>query len=82
MQPDFRTGEGADHDTNECNDLWSIRRGFDGHLGLDFSAGDFSVGANHHMSDTKSIECGASAGLFDHSGGQLLDFSDGDDFAG
>jgi len=77
----FRSGEGTDNDS-ECKELWSIRRGFDGHLGLDFSAGDFSVGANHHMSDTKSIECGASAGLFDHSGGQLLDFSDGDDFAG
>jgi hypothetical protein len=81
---DFRIGEGADHDTGECKELWSIRGGSDGRLALDFSAGGFSVGANHMStkSDTKSIECGASARLLDHSRGQLLEFSDGDDFSG
>jgi hypothetical protein len=77
----FEFGEGTDYDTGECKELWSIRRGFDGRLGLDFSAGGFSVRANH-MSDTRSIECVASARLYDHSRGQLLEFSDGDDFSG
>jgi hypothetical protein len=80
----FEFGEGTDYDTGECEELWSIRRGFDGRLGLDFSAGGFSVGANHMStkSTTKSIECVASARLFDLSRGQLLEFSDGDDFSG
>jgi hypothetical protein len=77
---DFRSGEGTDYDS-ECKELGSVRRGFDGRLVLDFCAGDFSVGAND-MSDTKSIECNASARLFDHSRGQLLEFSHGDDFSG
>jgi len=61
-----------------------IHRGFDGRLGLDFSAGGFSVGANHMStkSATKSIECDASARLFNHSRGLRLEFSHGDDFSG
>ena len=80
----FRIEEGTDDGTGECKELWSIGRGFDGRLDLDFSAGDFSVGANHMStkSGTKSIECGASARLFDHSRGLRLEFSDGDDFSG
>jgi hypothetical protein len=78
---DFKIGEGADHDTGECKKLWSIRRGFDGRLGLDFCAGGFSVGANHAMSG-ESIERGDTGRLFDHSRGLRLEFSDGDDFAG
>jgi hypothetical protein len=70
-------GEGVDHDTRECKDLWNIRRGFDGRLNLDFSAGGFSAS---RMS--KSNECGDTGRLFDHSRGLRLEFSDGDDFAG
>jgi hypothetical protein len=81
---DFRIGEGADHDT--CKELCSIHRGSNGRFAFDFNAGGFSVGANHmhgtNSSTTKSIECGAPAGLFDHSRGQLLEFSHGDDFSG
>ena len=61
-------------------ELWSLRRGFDGRLGVNFSAADFSISAND-MSDTKSVECGAFARLFDHSRRQLLEFSDRDDFS-
>jgi hypothetical protein len=74
---DFKIGEGA----GECKKLWSIRRGFDGRLGLDFCAGGFSVGANHTVSG-ESIERGDTGRLFDHSRGLWLEFSDGDDFAG
>ena len=77
---DFRIGEGADHDTGECKELWSIRRGFDGRLGLDFSARDFSAGANTMSGEF--IERGDTGRLFDHSRGLRLEFSDGDDFAG
>ena len=77
---DFRIGEGADHDANECNDLWSIRRGFDGRLGLDFSARDFRAGGN--TMSGQFIERSDTDRLFDHSRGLRLEFSDCDDFAG
>jgi hypothetical protein len=78
---DFRIGEGADHDTGECKELWSIGRGFDGRLGFDFNARDFSVGANRTMSG-ESIERGDTGRLFDHSRGLRIEFSDGDDLSG